>query len=133
MKCGAETGIDISVNYEAEESDSSNEEIETVLIEGECNQIIDGLQTMGKAQLTNKRFIYFKHSTGKLLAFGVLSALLTSGKHDYELLISEISNVEFGRWRLAKTVTIYTKSGNQYIFGVTKHEKWKDAFAKVIK
>ena len=69
-------------------SDSSDEEI--AIKEGLCNRVKSKLFVQnGHGLLTNKRFIYSKHSFAKIAVMGVL-VNLTKGSYDFDIPISDI-------------------------------------------
>lgn len=116
-QCGEKVG-NSQVNHQ-------NEELEEVLMSGLCNRVKNILFVQnGKAMLTNKRFIYLKHSLAKIAAIGVL-VNLTEGSYDFDIPLNEIQSIEDGRQGLSKTIIINTKKGEKYNFYVTKREEWK--------
>ena len=59
---------------------------EKILIEGLCNRVKGAFVENGHAVLTNKRFIYSKHSLTKIAAMGVL-VNLTKGDFDFDMFL----------------------------------------------
>lgn len=112
-------------------SDSSDEEI--VIKEGVCNRVKSKLYVQnGHGLLTNKRFIYSKHSVLKTVAIGLL-VNLTKGSYDFDIPISDIKEIKDGRQGFSKTIIIRTKSGEEYNFYFTDRQKWLIEFENVIK
>lgn len=113
-KCGAK--IDKEVN--------SNEP-KIIIMKGLCNRVKSPLFVQnGNAILTNHRFIYLKHSMAKAIAIGALINF-TKGSYDFDIPLSNISNIEDGRQGISKTIIFNTKDGKRYNFYVTNHEEWK--------
>ena len=123
--CGSPVVADPSVD--------GNNEKETVIKEGICNRCIKGKGFVqnGHAILTNKRFIYCKHSLAKTIAIGVLINL-TKGSYDFDIPISEITGIHDGKHGFSKTIIITTKSGDEYNFYFTDRESWKIEFNNLI-
>lgn len=112
-------------------STSSDEEI--AIKEGLCNRVKSKLFVQnGHGLLTNKRFIYSKHSFAKIAVMGVL-VNLTKGSYDFDIPISDIKEIKDGRQGFSKTIIICTKSGEEYNFYFTDREKWLIEFKNVIK
>lgn len=98
---------------------------ETILMQGLCNRVKSPLFVQnGNAILTNRRFVYLKHSLAKIAAIGVLT-YLTEGSYDFDIPLSNIANIEDGRQGISKTIIINTKDGKKYNFYVTNREEWK--------
>lgn len=127
-KCGAELSNDsifcnkcgnkININ-------TNQPEPETILMKGLCNRVKSVLSVQnGNAILTNRRFIYLKHSLAKTIVVGALINF-TKGNYDFDIPLSEISNIEDGRQGISKTIIINTKDGTRYNFYVTNREEWK--------
>ncbi len=116
--CGAASGHQFS----NQQNDASQE---IILMKGLCNRVKSSLNVQnGNAILTNRRFIYLKHSLVKTLAIGVL-VNLTEGSYDFAIPLSDISRIEDGRQGISKTIIINTKYGERYNFYVTNREVWK--------
>lgn len=112
-------------------STSSDEEI--AIKEGLCNRVKSKLFVQnGHGLLTNKRFIYSKHSFAKIAVMGVL-VNLTKGSYDFDIPISDIKEIKDGRQGFSKTIIICTKSGEEYNFYFTDRQKWLIEFENVIK
>lgn len=110
---------------------------ETILMKGLCNRVKSPLLVQnGNAILTNQRFIYLKHSLAKTIVIGAFINL-TEGSYDFDIPLSNISNIEDGRQGISKTIIINTKNGERYNFYVTNREEWKikiqNALAELIK
>lgn len=119
QKCGNR----VEINTFEKNTEENTQEI--IIIQGLCNRVKNPLFVQnGNAILTNKRFIYLKHSLAKVLAAGVL-VNLTKGNYDFDIPIKEISSIEDGRQGVSKTIIINTKSGERYNFYFTKREEWK--------
>lgn len=99
---------------------------ENVLVEGVANQINGLFVGQGHGILTNKRFIYSKHSLAKVIAMGVL-VNLTKGSYEYDIKREEIASIEVGRIRLSSGLTITKKNGEVLRYGITKSVDWKIA------
>ena len=103
----------------------SNHESETIIMKGLCNRVKSPLLVQnGNAILTNQRFIYLKHSLAKTMVIGAF-VNLTKGSYDFDIPLSNISNIEDGRQGISKTIIINTKDGERYNFYVTNREEWK--------
>lgn len=113
-KCGSKVGGSLE-----------RKEPETILMKGLCNRVKSALLVQnGSAILTNKRFIYLKHSLAKTMVIGAF-VNLTKGSYDFDIPLSNISNIEDGRQGISKTIIINTKDGGKYNFYVTNREEWK--------
>ena len=111
-------------------STSSDEEI--AIKEGLCNRVKSKLFVQnGHGLLTNKRFIYSKHSFAKISVMGVL-VNLTKGSYDFDIPISDIKEIKDGRQGISKTIIICTKSGEEYNFYFKDREKWLFEFKNII-
>lgn len=111
-------------------STSSDEEI--AIKEGLCNRVKSKLFVQnGHGLLTNKRFIYSKHSFAKIAVMGVL-VNLTKGSYDFDIPISDIKEIKDGRQGISKTIIICTKSGEEYNFYFKDREKWLFEFKNII-
>lgn len=99
---------------------------EKVLIEGLANQIKGLVVGNGHGVLTNKRFIYSKHSLGKTIVMGAL-VNLTKGSCDYDITKDEIASIEVGKVRLSSCLIITKKNGEVLRYGITKSIDWKIA------
>lgn len=104
---------------------------EKVIMNGLCNQCINSFVENGKAILTNKRFIYYKHKLSKMIAIGVL-VNLTKGDYEFDIPLSEISSLSTGRQGISKTLIINTKSGKSYNFYVRKRKEWEESINKLL-
>lgn len=94
-------------------------------MKGLCNRVKSPLFVQnGSVILTNRRFIYLKHSLAKIAAIGVLT-YLTEGSYDFDIPLSDIASIEDGRQGISKTIIINTKDGKRYNFYVTNREEWK--------
>lgn len=82
--------------------------------------------------LTNKRFIYSKHSLAKIAAMGLL-VNFTKGSYDFEIPVSEITEIHDGRQGVSKTIVISTRSGEDYNFYFTDRERWIIEFNNLIR
>lgn len=105
---------------------------EIVIKEGLCNRVKSKLFVQnGHGMLTNKRFIYSKHSLAKIAVMGVL-ANLTKGSFDFDIPVSEISGIRDGRQGVSKTIIITTKSGDEFNFYFSDRERWIIEFNNLI-
>lgn len=111
---------------------SVDDKKEIVIKEGLCNRCSGKLYVEnGHGMLTNKRFIYSKHSLAKIAAIGIL-VNLTKGSFEFDIPISEITGIRDGKHGLSKTIIITTKQGNEYNFYFTDRERWKIEFNNLI-
>lgn len=109
-----------------------NETEEKIVMSGVCNRVKSALFVQnGSAILTNKRFIYMKHSLPKTFVLGAF-VNLTKGDFDFDIQLGSIASIEDGRQGISKTIVINTKDGDRYNFYFTKREEWKIAFANAI-
>lgn len=104
---------------------------EKILIEGLCNRVKGAFVENGHAMLTNKRFIYSKHSLTKIAAMGVL-VNLTKGDFDFEIIIEDIKEVSEAKRLFDKILVVSTMSGDEYKFFFTKLEEWKIHFNNLL-
>lgn len=104
---------------------------EKILIEGLCNRIKGVFVQNGHGMLTNERFIYSKHSLGKMAVMGVL-VNLTKGNYEFDIPIRKIERVEETKRLFDKIIIIHTKQGEEYRFFVTKIEEWKIHFNNLL-
>ena len=120
-KCGAKVG---QAPVQGNPGMSQNNP-ETIIMEGLCNRVKSALFVENRsAILTNKRFVYLKHSLAKTMVIGAL-VNLTKGSYDFDIPLANILNIEDGRQGISKTIVINTKDGERYNFYVTKREEWK--------
>lgn len=109
-----------------------NEKKETIIMSGVCNRVKSTLFVQnGSAMLTNKRFIYMKHSLPKTFVLGAF-VNLTKGDFDFDIQLESIASIEDGRQGISKTIVINTKDGERYNFYFAKREEWKIALANAI-
>ena len=102
-----------------------NNKSEKIIMQGLCNRVKSPIFVQnGNAILTNHRFIYLKHSLAKTMAIGAF-VNLTKGSYDFDIPLSNISNIEDGRQGISKTIIINTKDGKRYNFYMTNREEWK--------
>ena len=107
-------------------------EKEVVIKEGLCNRVKGKFNVQnGHGLLTNKRFIYSKHSLAKIATMGVL-VNLTKGSYDFEIPLSEIKEMSEGRQGFSKTTVFTTVSGDRYEFYFTDRERWLIEFGNLI-
>lgn len=104
---------------------------EKILIEGLCSRVKGAFVENGHAMLTNKRFIYSKHSLTKIAAMGVL-VNLTKGDFDFEIKIEDIKEVSEAKRLFDKILVVSTMSGDEYKFFFTKLEEWKIHFNNLL-
>lgn len=104
---------------------------EKILIEGLCNRVKGAFVENGHAMLTNKRFIYSKHSLTKIAAMGVL-VNLTKGDFDFEIKIEDIKEVSEAKRLFDKILVVSTMSGDEYKFFFTKLEEWMIHFNNLL-
>ena len=96
-----------------------------------CNRVKGAFVENGHAMLTNKRFIYSKHSLTKIAAMGVL-VNLTKGDFDFEIKIEDIKEVSEAKRLFDKILVVSTMSGDEYKFFFTKLEEWKIHFNNLL-
>ena len=107
-------------------------EKEIVIKEGLCNRVKSKLFVEnGHGLLTNKRFIYAKHSLAKIAAMGVL-VNLTKGSYDFDIPVKEIACLREGRQGISKTIIICTKAGEEFQFYFTDKLRWEIEFNNLI-
>ena len=112
--------------------ESPGDDREIIIKEGLCNRVKSKLFVQnGHGTLTNKRFIYSKHSLAKIAVMGVF-VNLTKGSFDFDIPVSEISGLRDGRQGVSKTIIITTKTGEEFNFYFTDREKWKIELNNVI-
>lgn len=122
--CGNKVGAEIQ---------QLSEDREIVLKEGLCNRIKSKLFVEnGHGLLTNKRFIYSKHSLAKIAVMGVL-VNATKGDYDFEISIKDISGIKEGRQGISKTIIICTRSGEEFNFYFNDKLKWEIEFNNLIR
>lgn len=123
--CGSKLG-------EITPSNSQDDSEEKIIMKGLCSHMKSALNSEnGKAMLTNKRFVFFKHSFAEKMLAGVFTDL-TAGKIDFEIPISNIESMEDGRMGIYTNTVITTKSGEKFSFKFTKAEEWKIAIQNAI-
>lgn len=104
---------------------------EAVVREGLCNRVKSKLFVQnGHGVLTNRRFIYGKHTLAKIAAMGVF-VNLTKGEYEFDIPLSDIAGIRDGRQGVSKTIIITTKSGAEYNFYFTDREKWLADFRRL--
>lgn len=122
--CGNKVGAEIQ---------QSSEDREIVLKEGLCNRIKSKLFVEnGHGLLTNKRFIYSKHSLAQIAVMGVL-VNATKGDYDFEIPVESITGIREGRQGISKTIIICTKTGEEFNFYFNDMLKWEIEFKNLIK
>lgn len=105
---------------------------ETVLMEGIANPIRkSGFVGNGRAALTNKRLVFFKHGIAKTLALGML-VNLTAGSFEYDIPISAMKDVSIRSHGLGHALIITCRDHSIYQYGITEPEKWMKAFETAI-
>ena len=111
----------------------NNSDKEIVIKEGLCNRIKSKLFVEnGHGLLTNKRFIYSKHSLAKIAVMGVL-VNLTKGDYEFDIPVDNISHIKEGRQGFSKTIIVCTKTGEEFNFYFTDKLKWEIEFQNLIK
>ena len=111
----------------------NNSDKEIVIKEGLCNRIKGKLFVEnGHGLLTNKRFIYSKHSLAKIAVMGVL-VNLTKGDYEFDIPVDNISHIKEGRQGFSKTIIVCTKTGEEFNFYFTDKLKWEIEFQNLIK
>ena len=105
---------------------------ETVLMEGMANPIRkSGFVGNGRAALTDRRFVFFKHGIAKVLVLGAL-VNLTSGSFEYDIPVSAMKDVSIRRYGLGYALIITCRDHSIYRYGITEPEKWMKAFEAAI-
>lgn len=104
---------------------------EKILIQGVCNRIKSAFVENGHGMLTNKRFIYSKHSLTKIAAMGVL-VNLTRGDFDFDIQMSNIKEVSERKRLFQRILVVTTFSGDEYSFYFSKIEEWKIHFDNLL-
>ena len=111
----------------------NNSDKEIVIKEGLCNRIKSKLFVEnGHGLLTNKRFIYSKHSLAKIAVMGVL-VNLTKGDYEFDIPVDNISHIKEGRQGFSNTIIVCTKTGEEFNFYFTDKLKWEIEFQNLIK
>ena len=111
----------------------NNSDKEIVIKEGLCNRIKSKLFVEnGHGLLTNKRFIYSKHSLAKIAVMGVL-VNLTKGDYEFDIPVDNISHIKEGRQGFSKTIIVCTKTGEEFNFYFTDKLKWEIEFQNLVK
>lgn len=111
----------------------NNSDKEIVIKEGLCNRIKSKLFVEnGHGLLTNKRFIYSKHSLAKIAVMGVL-VNLSKGDYEFDIPVDNISHIKEGRQGFSKTIIVCTKTGEEFNFYFTDKLKWEIEFQNLIK
>lgn len=129
-KCGAKLAEDArfcsSCGSEAGSgADAAPADEEFCIKEGLCNRVKSRLFVEnGHAMLTNKRFVYSRHSLAKIAAMGVL-VNLTKGAYDFDIPVESIACLKEGRQGISKTLIICTGSGEEYNFYLTDRQQWE--------
>lgn len=100
------------------------EKPEIVLMKGLCNKCGGFAVQNGSGMLTNHRFVYMKHSMGKIFAIGVF-VNLTQGDFEFDIPLNEISSIGTGKHGMSKTIVLCTKDGTRHEFYVNNQEEWK--------
>lgn len=134
--CKLEEGVKFcsqcGISIEPHSTPTKQTDDEIILMQGLCNRVKNPLSVQnGNAILTNKRFIYLKHSLAKTFVIGAF-VNLTKGSYDFDIPNNEIASIEDGRQGISKTIIINTKSGEKYNFYVTNREEWKIKLQNVI-
>lgn len=131
MKCGKELSNDANfcsscgTNTGESLDTSASIQSEKIIMKGLCNRVKSPLFVQnGNAILTNKRFIYLKHSIAKTLVVGAFINL-TKGSFDFDIPLLDILSIEDGRQGISKTIIINTRNGEKYNFYFTNREEWK--------
>lgn len=104
---------------------------EMILIQGICNRIKGAFVENGHGMLTNKRFIYSKHSLAKIAAMGVL-VNLTRGDFDFDIPVSDIKEVSERKRLFQRILVVTTVSGDEYDFYFSKVQEWKIHFDNLL-
>lgn len=105
---------------------------EIIIMKGLCNRVKSAFSVQnGNTILTNKRFIYLKHSLAKTMVIGAF-VNFTKGSYDFDIPVSNIHSIEDGRQGISKTIIINTKDGEKYNFYFTNREEWKIHLQNVI-
>ena len=121
-ECGAQLGV-LPTKADAEP--------EMVIRKGSCNIKKNMFYTEnGHATLTNKRFIFSKHSLTKIAMTGVLSAL-SDDDCEFSIPLSDIADVS--ETRLGMGVLLTTRDGKEYKLGLWDLEAWLEDLHKYVK
>lgn len=102
---------------------------EKILMEGVTNPLTKkGFATKnGHGVLTNRRFIYSKHSLAKIMAMGIL-VNATKGSYECEIPLEDIEKAKTGKHMLGYALTITRKDGSVLKYGIMKPLEWQIAF-----
>jgi hypothetical protein len=105
---------------------------ETVVREGLCNRVKSKLFVQnGHGMLTTRRFVYSTHSLAKIAAIGAL-VNLTKGTFDFEIPLSEITEIREGRQGISKTLLLVVRSGEKYNFYFSNRLQWESDFRRLL-
>jgi len=85
----------------------------------------------GRGVLTNKRFIYCKHSLAKTLTIGIW-VNLTKGNYDYDIPLEKIKKVEILNKGIRGHVLCIHTENEIYRYGILKALDWEIAFNNVL-
>lgn len=109
---------------------------EKTIMESLCRRLEGRFNPSGKLILTNKKFIFYKHSILKISILGPLS-ILTKKNADIVIPINSISRLEEvskGKAILRNNnfLTITQKDGQSYEFSTDKYMDWENTFKKIL-
>lgn len=106
---------------------------EKVLMEGLCKPFKNKIAVhTGKGILTNKRFIFCKHSVAKTLAIGVL-VNFTKGDFEYDIPMENIKEFKIiSKGILGNILNISLKDGSEKNYGILKAIDWEIAFKNAL-
>lgn len=104
---------------------------ERVLMEGIANQVAGLAVKNGHGVLTNRRFIYSKHSLAKIAVMGAL-VNLTKGSYEYDIPLEDVATAGAERFRLGHALVITKKDGTVLKYGIAKPKEWQAAIDKAM-
>lgn len=105
---------------------------ERVLMEGIANQVAGLAVKNGHGVLTNRRFIYSKHSLAKIAVMGAL-VNLTKGSYEYDIPLEDIATAAAERFRLGHALVITKKDGTVLKYGIAKPKEWQAAIDEAMR
>ena len=107
---------------------------EKILVEGVANPLSKHGFALknGHGILTNKRFIFCKHSLAKTLTIGILINL-TKGDYEYDIPVDEIERAEIiNKGIRGNVLCIYSNNGDIHKYAILKALDWKIAFSNAL-
>jgi len=107
---------------------------EKIIIEGVANPLSKhGFAFKnGRGVLTDKRFIFCKHSLAKTLTIGIW-VNLTKGDYEYDIPLEKIKRVEIiSKGIRGNVLCLHSDDGEVHKYGILKALDWRMAFDNVL-